>query len=146
MRLGMRVHMNLIQSTSTCMSCKCLLFTIYKSSSPGESMRVMESSECPPRNRNVSYWPQKLILIRIRVMGGVWSVLSSNVWLQWSLGSLALMSSDMDVSFRGVGAVGLAGTSVSMLSSLSSSMTTSESCWRGLSSTTETLLVLSPSN
>ena len=75
--------------------------------------------------------------------GWFWSVLSSDVWLQWSSGSPASKHSHMSISFRGMGAAGLAGTSVSMLSSLSSSTTTSESCWRGLSSTMETSLACS---
>ena len=61
-------------------------------------------------------------------------------------GPLASKSSDMAFSFRGMGAAESSGTSVSMLSSLSSSMTTSESCWRRLSLTMEISLMLSPSN
>ena len=61
-------------------------------------------------------------------------------------GSPASQFSDMGFSFRGTGAAESIGTSVSMLSSLSSSTTTSESHWRRLSSTMETSLVLSPSN
>ena len=73
-------------------------------------------------------------------------MLSSDVWLQWSSGSLASELSHMGVSLRGVGAIELAGAPVSIFSSLSSSTTTSESCYKRLSLTMETSLVFPSSN
>ena len=123
-----------------------LPFVIHRSSSPGETMRAIESSECPLGTEMSVIGPRSSSSSGLELWGGFWSVLSSDVWLhQWS-GSLASKSSDMAFFFRDAGAAESSSMSVSMLSSLSSSMTTSESCWRRLSSIMEMSLVPSPSN
>ena len=128
------------------LSCKCFMLNSYKSSSPEGTMRVMESSECPPGMEILVLGPSSSFLLGYESWGRFWSVLSSDVWLQWSSGSPASKHSRISVSFRGTGATGLAGTSVSMLSSLSSLTTTSKSCWRRLLSTMETSLAFPSSN
>ena len=90
--------------------------------------------------------PRSLSSLGSESWGGFWSVLFSDVWLWRSSSTSALRSSSMAFSDRGVGAVESRGASVSILSSLSSSTTTSEShCW-GPSSAMETSLTSQPSN
>ena len=99
-----------------------------------------------PRNRNISWQPQKLILIRVRVMG--WVLIGTFLWHLTAAVFIvpASRSSRMAFSFRGVGVTESRGASVSILSSLSSSMIMSESHCKRPSSAMETSLMLQPSN
>ena len=100
-----------------------------------------------PRNRNVGYQPQKLILIRIRVMG--WVLVST---LLQHVTAMVVRVPGLEVFWAWTSlseARRPQGWQVHLYPcSLPSppSMTTSESCWRGLLSTMETSLALSPSN
>ena len=85
----------------------------YKSSFLGEMMRVMESSKCLPGIERSVTVPSSSSSSRSESWDGFWSVLSSDVWLQWSSGSLASKLSCMGVSLRGMRAVELAGAPVS---------------------------------
>ena len=122
-RLGMRGQTNPIPSILTHFSYTALqvlsFLNGYKSSSPRGMMRVMESSECPPGIERSVMGPSSSSSSGSESWGGFWSVLSSDVWLQWSSGSPALEHSHIGISFRGAGAIGLAGAPVSILSSLS---------------------------
>ena len=102
-RLGMWVQANPIPLASTHVSLMVVIvdrssykWHIYKSSSPGERTRAIESSECPPGMENIGWQPQKLRPHQGRSCGaGFWLVLSSDVWLQWSSWSPASRSSRM---------------------------------------------------
>ena len=99
-----------------------------------------------PGNRNVGWWPQKLILIGIRVVG--WVLVSTFLPC---LAVVVFLNLSLEVFQHGFfwqksGCGRVQGASVSILSSLSSSTTTSESCCWGPSLAMETSLTSQPSN
>ena len=114
----MQVQADLIPLTSTQVSylmwsTSWYNYNIYKSSSPGEMMKAIESLECPLGTEMLAGGPRSSSSLGSESWGRFWSVLSSDIWLWWSSSTSALRFSSMAFSGRGVGAAESRGASVS---------------------------------